>query len=109
MASPCGEHTAAATQRSPAACSSSSTAATLHATHYHRLDARNVQQGFLGMSAPELSALLTPPPLKGRTLPQDLVRSEVEGTCQSILGYVERWSLHYDLREVPCRRSDALI
>jgi hypothetical protein len=69
----------------------SPTAATLHATHYHKLDARNMQQGFLGTSAPELSALLTPPLLSGRSLPPDLVRSEVQGACQSILGYVVRW------------------
>ena len=69
----------------------SPTAATLHATHYHRFDARGLQRDCLGMSVPELSALLTPPLLKGRSLPPDLVRSEIEGACQSILGYVVRW------------------
>lgn len=94
----------------------SPTAATLHATHYHRIDARGIQKGFLGCKAPDLALLLSPPLLGERSLAPELVQSEVDGACQSILGYVVRWvdqgigcSKVPDIQDVPLMEDRATL
>ena len=69
----------------------SPTAATLHATHYHRVDVPAVQQTLRDRKKASLDALLTPPLLGGANLSGDEIAREVDNSCQSILGYVVRW------------------
>ncbi len=70
----------------------SPTAATLHATHYHRVNVLERQNeiaahGFRGT----MEDMLAVPLLAGRTLPEAEITAEIENNCQGILGYVVRW------------------
>jgi malate synthase len=67
----------------------SPTAATLHATHYHRVDVRAVQAGLAGQRRASREALLNIPLGSGWTDAQ--IAAEVENNAQGILGYVVRW------------------
>lgn len=69
----------------------SPTAATLHATHYHKVAVSDVQNSLLTRKPAALKDLLTPPVMFGRNLSQADVTRELENACQSILGYVVRW------------------
>lgn len=71
----------------------SPTAATLHATHYHRFDVFSRQQQLMQspLAADEQDLLLAPVLDPSTILSANEIKAELDNNAQSILGYVVRW------------------
>ncbi|MBU3994543.1 MAG: malate synthase G [Actinobacteria bacterium] len=69
----------------------SPTAATLHALHYHQVDAFEARRSLPPLPADSLDTLLQVPLARDGDLTPEVVATEVENNVQSILGYVVRW------------------
>ena len=71
----------------------SPTAATLHATHYHEINVKDVQKG-IASSEDLVDAILEIPVATNTDWTTEEIQNELDNNAQGILGYVVRWVEH---------------